>query len=211
MIFSYHEVNQLPVAVIDGFYNDRQQNVIMQEMFFLNNDDRKLRDPEDTGSAWVADSSVEGGKRYLKKNKAVHLDEIYAADRSISNILIENRKLFSEDICEELIKNHTMFRYLKYANRDTTLVSYYEDSDYYLPHRDDSTLTALTWFYQKPKSFQGGDLMLEEKLKIDCLHNRCIVFPSIMLHSVNEIKLDSNKKDMNFGRFTISQFVSFTL
>ena len=211
MKFSYNEVNQLPFVIVDDFYDNRQQSVIMQELLFLNNDSRKLLDPKDTGSAWTADENAEDGKVYLKKNKAIHLDDVYLGNRNISNILTENRKIFSDEVCDEIIKNHTMFRYLRYANRDTTLVSYYENSDYYLPHRDDSTLTALTWFYKEPKSFFGGDLILEESVKINCVNNRCVIFPSIMLHSVTEIQLDNNKKNTNNGRFTISQFVSYNL
>lgn len=208
MIFSYHEVNNLPVMVIDKFYDKIAEEKIMQELLFLTNDERKLKDPPNSGSAWDPDDSLPGGKRYLKSNKAHSLDSIYM-DRDVSNILVENRKLFSEEITKELMKAHPIFRYVKYANQDATLVSYYEDQDYYLPHRDDATITALTWFYQSPKSFVGGDLLLEESLEVECKSNRCIIFPSITLHSVNKIEIDQNKKGMNYGRFAISQFLSY--
>ncbi len=210
MIFSCHEVNQLPVAIIDKFYNKDVEEKIMQELLFLTNDERKLKDPKNSGSAWNADETAPGGKKYLKKNKAHSLDTIYL-DRSASNILTENRKLFSEEVVQELINFHTIFRYVKYVNTDATLVSYYENSDYYLPHRDDATMTAITWFYQKPKSFLGGNLRLEESLEIECIHNRCVIFPSIALHSVNEITVESEKVGLNYGRFAISQFMSYQI
>ena len=210
MIFSYHEVNKLPIMVIDGLFDKSVSEKIMQELLFLNNDPRKLKDPEGSGSAWDPDTNSVNGKKYLKKNKAHSLDAIYA-DRTASNILTENIKIFSDEVTSELIQAHPIFRYLKYANMDATLVSYYENSDYYLPHRDDATITALTWFYKKPKAFTGGNLVLEESLEIDCMSNRCIIFPSITLHSVNEIMLAPDKAGMDLGRFTISQFISYKI
>lgn len=208
MIFSYHEVNKIPVMVIDRFYDKVAEEKIMQELFFLNNDGRKLKDPPESGSAWDPDNTVPGGKKYLKSNKAHSLDDIYL-DRNVSNILVENRKLFSEEITTELAKAHPILRYIKYVNQDATLVSYYEDQDYYLPHRDDATITAITWFYQSPKAFTGGELVLEESLEIECKSNRCVIFPSITLHSVKQLQMDQDKKGMNYGRFSISQFLSY--
>lgn len=210
MIFSYYEINKLPVVTIDKFYDDVAEEKIMQELLFLNNDPNKLKSPADTGSAWNADSSAPDGKKYLKKNKAQSLDSIYS-DRSISNILVENRKLYAEDITKELINYHPIFRFVKYVNTDATLVSYYEDTDYYLPHRDDATITAITWFYRKPKSFSGGNLIIEDSLEIDCLSNRCVIFPSIALHSVDKISIDADKRNKNCGRFAISQFASYII
>ena len=210
MIFSYYEVNKLPVMVIDRFYDKSAEEKIMQELLFLNNDSKKLKDPENSGSAWDPDSSSPSGKKYLKSNKAHNLDSIYR-DRNISNILTENRKLFSSEVVDELMQAHSIFRYVKYANSDATMVSYYEDHDYYLPHRDDATITAITWFYKSPKSFSGGELILEESLEIDCVSNRCVIFPSVTLHSVREILMDPTKKENNFGRFSISQFLSYQI
>lgn len=210
MIFSYYEVNKLPVMVIDKLYDKLAEEKIMQELFFLNNDPRKLKNPEDSGSAWDPDESLPGGKRYLKKNKAHSLDTIFM-DRSASNILTENRKLFTEEITSELLLRHPIFRFVKYANSDATLVSYYENEDYYLPHRDDATMTALTWFYKSPKAFSGGELILEESLEIECVSNRCIIFPSIALHSVKQVRIDADKTNLNLGRFTISQFLSYRI
>ena len=39
---------------------------------------------------------------------------------------------------------------------DTSIISYYEDNDYYEPHHDKFMWTSLTWFYREPKKFTGG-------------------------------------------------------
>ena len=209
MIFSYYEVNKLPVIVIDKFYDDIAKQKIMEELFFLNNDHRKLLSPADTGSAWEPDDDAVDGKKYLKRNKGISLDNIYS-DRNVSNILSENRKLFSPAVTEECANYHPLFRYLGAISKDATLVSYYEDSDYYAPHMDNAALSAITWFHTTPKLFAGGDLIIENELQIECISNRCVIIPSIAMHAVNEIKLDNNS-GKNCGRFAISQFCSFEI
>lgn len=210
MEYNYYEVNKLPVVTIDSFYSEESEEKIMQELLFLNNDEKKLRTPENSGSAWIKDENYPNNKKFLKKNKAVCLDVIYS-DRNISNILNENRKLFSDEVIDSLINFNFIFRYLRYADIDSTLVSYYEDSDYYLPHTDSSVLTAITWFYKKPKSFSGGNIVIENSLEIECLSNRCVIFPSICYHSVKEINISSELRNKNYGRFAITQFSSFII
>lgn len=209
MIFSYYECDKLPIAVIDNFYDSTAQEKIMQELLFLNNDPRKLLPPEKTAAAHEEGVNELGQQLYLKKNKGCFLDRTYM-DRSFSNILIENRKLFCDEVISELVLHHPIFKYLRLCNKDVTLVSYYENEDYYAPHRDDATLTALTWFYKTPKMFNGGQLVFEESLQIECLYNRCVIFPSILLHTVKEVEMDQSNCNKNLGRFTISQFICVT-
>jgi len=208
MIFSYYEVKKQPIAVIDNIYQKNEVEKIWEELCFLNNDPSKFYDPKDTGSAYK--ESENGEPEYLKQNKALSLDFTYR-DRSISNILTHNRKLFTSEITDEITKNNILFRYWKHANSDGSLVSYYENSDYYLPHHDTATMTALTWFYQKPKAFAGGDIIFENELKIECKVNRCVIFPSIVEHEVEQISMEEQNLRKNLGRYTISQFISFQI
>lgn len=200
MDISFLNIKNLPVVLIDNLYNADQQIDIWQELEFISGKD-KMKDPEDTGTATDANGNI------LKKNKAMPLDTIYA-DRSVSNILTENRILWDEKFMDNLMDHHLFFRYLRFSNMDSTLVSYYEDSDYYAPHRDDAILTAITWFYKEPKKFQGGDFTIEDEVKIECKHNRCVLFPSMLQHSVDPIKLDTNLKNKKYGRYAISQFIT---
>lgn len=206
MIFSYFEIKKLPIVVVDKLYDQEESDQIWQELCFLNSCSGKLKNPEETGSAWILENEQ---KKFLKKNKAISLDTTYR-DRSMSNILTNNRKIFKNEVTLELVKYHAFFRYLQHVNSDATLVSYYENSDFYLPHHDDATITALTWFYKKPKMFTGGDIIFEDDLVVECISNRCVIFPSLFLHEVNEISL-KNVTERNCGRFTISQFLSFVI
>ena len=206
MIFSFNTVNNQPVVFIDQFYTKEEYAKIWQELCFLNNDPDNFLDPENTGSAWDPDEN--GNPIYKKQNKALSLDSVYA-DRRVSSILKANRKIFSPEVIDELIKFNCVYKYLLISDYDGTLISYYENADYYLPHRDIANITALTWFYQEPKSFTGGNLTVEGTLEIECIKNRCVIFPSILDHEVSKIQLDEVNKNKNLGRYCMSQFISF--
>jgi hypothetical protein len=195
-------VSNLPVAIVDNFYSESSCEKIWQELTFLNNSPQKLVDPDETGSAW---KTVNDQKVYTKKNKGIFLDAVYH-NRDISNILTENRQMFDPAFLEELISHHVFFRYLKESNRDQTLVQYYEDSNYYEYHYDRATITAVSWFYKKPKGFSGGEFVFENGPSIECMHNRMIIFPSILSHAVNPIVVGENLKNQNYGRYSVSQF-----
>jgi len=185
------------VAVIDNFYSEDVVNCIMQELDLMASS-KVLQPPEKTFSAVK-------NKMALKKNNSVFLDDIYANRRKESSILRANRIVFSNNFINCLASSSPIFGMLSTCNYDTTLLSYYEDSDYYLPHKDSAMFTAVTWFYKTPKAFDGGDLVIENNLKIDCVQNRCVIFLSNSLHEVTPVKISQTKE--NNGRFSLSQFI----
>lgn len=191
----------LPIIVVDEFYDFDACNKIWQELCFLNNDS-KLLGPDATGSAWDEKTDTP-----LKNNLGIILDEIYK-NRNVSNILKENRKLFSDEFADRLIEHSAFFRYLRAANLDTTVVQYYENSNYYKSHTDSATITAITWFYDQPKKFKGGNLIFEDNVVIEVEYNRTVLFPSILFHSVEEINMDSYYLNKNYGRYSITQLIS---
>jgi hypothetical protein len=201
MKFSFYNVNELPIAVIDDFYDQKSYNKIWQELVFLNNEDEKLLPPEKT---WSATKKENGQVTYLKRNKSIGLDSIYK-DRAISSILTKNRKIFNKEITDTLEKHNIFFRYINDSVVDLTLVNYYENENYYLAHKDQAVVTIVTFFYKEPRSFYGGDMIFEDKLKIECLNNRSIFCPSILFHAVETVKMKQNAIEENLGRFSITQ------
>lgn len=199
------QVKNLPVAVIDDFYDQEAVKKIWQEILFLSSGD-KMNDPSATGSA--IDYDDDNQPVFLKKNKGLFLDEIYM-DRNVSDILRENRKIFQTQIHDHLINYNPIFRYLTGANKDYTLLSYYEDSDYYSPHVDDATMTVISWFYSQPKKFTGGSLIFEDNITVDCTYNRTVVFPSILKHAVEPVNLENQYKNQNYGRYTLTQLCTY--
>lgn len=201
MELTCHLIYNLPIVVIDNYHSQSACNKIWQELCFLNNSQEKFLGPKQTGSALDIDTGIT-----LKQNMGISLDNLYA-DPTISNILQENKKLFSNDLFTQLQKHHVFFRYLRGSPSCSTLLQYYEDGDHYKTHTDGATLTAICYFYKIPKSFSGGDLIIEDKLQVECGYNRMIILPSILFHSVKSIKVDQALLGQNFGRYSITQFI----
>jgi len=192
-------INGLPFVVLDNLYTDEEVDLIFQESDYLISTNN-LYEPEKVGVAMKQNKS-------LKKGKSVFLDSIYT-DRNFSHILNVNRKTFHPDLMDELEKKHMFFRYLKTANRDSTLFSYFETSDYYKPHHDNAVLSCISWFHKKPKGFTGGDLILEGEKTIKCKHNRTLLFPSIFQHEVTPVKMKPWKEGKGLGRYCFVQFIT---
>jgi hypothetical protein len=203
MKLEVYTVSDLPVVVIDDFYNTSALKKVWSEILFLSSGD-KLKDPEDTGSAFDNDSN---GKLLKKKNKGAFLDEVYFK-REFSDILEENKKMWSGEFIDALIEVHPFFRYLTVITRDHTLLSYYEDSDYYAAHKDEAIISVCNWFYKGEKEFSGGSLTFDNKLTIDCKHNRSVIFPSILFHEVDPVILPQEKKNSGLGRYTLTQLLT---
>ena len=201
MKYNSINIDGMPVAVIDSYYDDDAYNKIWQELIFLNNDNSKFKDPQLLGSSQV-------GSKVLKHAKGLHLDAVYQ-DRSVSNILKENRKLFSSEITTKLIDLHPFFNLFNNADIDGTKVHYYGNGDYYEFHSDRSVITAITWLCKTPKKFIGGDLKFNNNYIIECVNNRTVVFPSFLPHSVTLLKLDSIDTGHD-GRYAITQFTGIT-
>ena len=189
-----------PYIIIDDYYDEEELRMIWEELEFLSYP-HKMRK-----------TSVEGGAPFengelVKKNFSRYIDLIYNY-RELSNILNVNRKLFADDYRIFRQHPHWFFQNL-YINDDFTQVAYYEDDDEYKEHRDYASVTALTWLYKQPKQFTGGDLYIgPEKIKIDCVHNRTFIMPSMIEHSVNQISMNPEHtgQDKRQGRYVISQF-----
>ena len=201
----YYE-NPSPHIVIDNFYSEKELDDIWKELNFLTNS-RTLLTPDQTGSAKNPEGIL------IKSNSGVFLDKIFSFNRTVSHILTYNKKFFNEEFLNEVIPKNFIFRYISTSSKNNTLVSYYENSDDYSTHFDYSTLTACTWLYKKPKQFTGGDFFLDEfNYKIPIQNNRTIIFPSVLLHSVDSVAMN-NKNNEQFsgnGRYVISTFINNT-
>ena len=189
----------LPVIFIRDFYSNIELSSIFDELKFLSSIDRfkDPTDPDGPGTA-ITDGVV------LKSGTGMHLDVVYK-DRSESDILKVNRKLFKKETTNLLENYHSFFRYVRRSNEDNTKLHYYTNGDYYKAHVDDAVVTAISFFYNEPKGYTGGDLILEHRLRIPCLNNSLVVFPSIMWHEVTPIVMSDFSPNM--GRYSMTQFI----
>ena len=196
----YDKPYQFPYLVIDDYYDKEELIKIWYELGYLKD---KLVSPKESGSAYNKDSK--GKIEYLKTNTCLWVNN----DDSL--IKECNRKTFDimDDIRDQQ-KNHStstwFFKNLK-TNFDTTLVSYYENSEYYKAHYDNALVTVLTWLYFNPKKFKGGNLTFTDyDITIECINNRTIMFPSIIRHEVSPIIMKEEDCNKGLGRWCITQF-----
>lgn len=187
------------LVIVEDFYSDLELQSMWSELEFLTTE-KKLLTPDQTGTSTLPDG------RYGKNNEGIFLDEYYM-DRSQSAILNTNRKIWTyiNSIMKVLDKD-PILRYTLSANEDSTLISYYKDGDYYLPHIDKSVYTVLTYFIKEPKKFTGGNLkLLDYDMEIEVKNNMVIFMPSTYSHEVTPVVMD--KDDDCSGRYCMSQFL----
>jgi Rps23 Pro-64 3,4-dihydroxylase Tpa1-like proline 4-hydroxylase len=193
--------NPFPHAILDNFYEPNELSAIWRELEFLTHPD-KLLTADKTGSAFHADGKLS------KNNFGIYLDEAYSGNRTISNILTINRKIFDEEIMLFLQQRHWIFKYIAQCTKDTMLLSYYEDKSNYDAHIDACTMTSLVHLFKQPRKFTGGDLVFPEfgNYTLTLQNNRCIIFPSKIEHAVTPLTLPEEDKMTGNGRYCISHF-----
>lgn len=179
-------------AVIDGMYSPDQILTIQKELQFL---ELSKQDPNRTKSA-TSDGEL------LKYGDGIFLDNVYQ-DRSFSQLLTLNRKLFDRQIVLELRKSNCFYDNISRCNKDYTLVNFYGNNNFYKPHRDLSVLTALTFF--KLGSYEGGVFEFSEYgVEIEPVCGRVVIFPGCVVHAARPVVAD----DGNY-RVTMAQFLNY--
>ena len=191
--------NDFPYIVIDDYYSKSEYDSIWEELNFLCHKHKLLRG---NGSALSSD------KKPLKNNYVRYFEDIYI-DREVSNILQISRKLFNNDC--EIFKSHSSWFFQNIdGDLDHTSLSYYENGQRYLPHRDRYTVTSLWWTCKNPKKFEGGDFIFSDYGEtVEFKDNRMIIFPSCITHEVTPVTIEENDHDQKNGRICLSQFLRY--
>lgn len=185
-------LHPVPHCIIYNYYNAKELELIFDELKFLKG---KLLPPEQTGTAVGEDGKPK------KKNTGGFLDDFYAK-KDLSNILQLNKKIVSQEIWSKIAGAHWFYNYLKPCDRlaAKTLLSYYEDGDYYKPHTDSAMVTAISYHWTEPKPFEGGELYFGDYL-VPVQNNSLLIFPSCTEHEVKPVK--------GGGRYALTQFINF--
>lgn len=192
-----------PFVIIDNWYSPDEEKAIWKELDFYSTIPKEYIDrAENTITARYKDGS--------SKSKAFrwYLSKYYTDEGTkVSPILNTKYKTKTNKflkIMEEIVPYGRMFLS---ANNVSTMISYYEENDFYDSHHDTSMWTQCTWFVKNPKLFKGGDLDFPESEHIIKLkHNRSVFFPCCYLHRVSPIKFYNQLTEMGYGRYTITHF-----
>lgn len=185
--------------IIEDFFTDLEQQSIWKELEFLT-DPKKLLPPDQTDAA-----RTNGSQELRKNNKGLFLDYTYS-NRNISSILTCTQKILNEEIISSATACSPFYGILNYINNSTTLVSYYEEGDYYLPHTDRCPVTVLYYFFKEPKKFTGGNLKILGR-EIEIKNNMAVMFFGCFEHEVDKISYSGTPYSGD-GRYCISQFLS---
>lgn len=186
----------------ENIYDEGELELIWQEAIFLCHKDKTLS-PLEAGSAMNPKGNA------LKNNRCIWLNQIYTNEK-ISNYLKLYKKGTNSilDNRGELEKNDFNMKLFFITNFDSTLMSYYENSDYYQAHIDMSCYTYVFWLFKEPKKFSGGDLIFPElNQSIKVKSNMAVLFPSWLDHKVDKIQMsDTIEKFKSNGRFAFTTF-----
>ena len=162
-----------------------------------------MREPHLTGSGMRETGELK------KNNKGIFLSEVFN-EPNCSSMWRCSRKIFNGDTIE-YSELHLSNRSILSTNSSSILYSYYENSDYYESHRDDSVVTVLYWFFKEPKKFYGGNLTFDDTGEvIEVTNNTMIMFPSWAHHSVSEVSMSDVNLNKKLGRYCVTQFLNIT-
>ena len=185
-----------PHLIIKNFYNEKELELIWEELNFYTKPD-KLLEAKDFGG--IADRT---------NSHAIVLDEIYNSNRKLSNILTVNRKIFNSGILDVFSDIHDCCCIAKKANWDCTKVRYYHNGEYYEPHTDKSMqFLAFYYIHKEPKKYTGGEVYFPKyNYEYGCDSNSIIIFPGWVEHGVREVKIENSDYYDGWGRYAITTF-----
>ena len=193
--------NPFPHAIFRNFYDNHELGLIWEELNFYTRPNKLLDVEEYAGVVGFTNA------------RAIILDDVYDNNRSISNILTVNRKIFNEETLEIFSNISDCCSLARDCNWDVTKVRYYHHGEYYKPHIDKAMpFLAFSYFHKQPKRFTGGELVFPKyDYSFDCDNNSLIIFPGWVEHGVNEVSIQNSDYYDGYGRYAITSFFGFKL
>jgi predicted 2-oxoglutarate/Fe(II)-dependent dioxygenase YbiX len=189
---------------VENYFTDGELDLIWKELDHLNRPGI-FEDPAATG----ASMSNETGE-IRKRNAGVFIKDVYQKPK-YSAIQQSLQKLFAGYTHQYALKHYTNQGVMQ-TNSSNHLISYYENSDHYLPHRDEAVATALHWLWKEPKKFEGGEFTFTETDEtIPLTNNTMIIFPSYAEHAVSPVIMDPEDCGKGLGRYCLSTFIFTSL
>ena len=199
---------EFPYIIISNVFNTEERiKLVWEELDFLwySWKMENLSNEQNTGQWNMND---------LPNRKEVFLERVYNS-HIFSNIIKVYSEIFGKNIehLENLFSNHSswFFKEALILSKDH-LLNYYEDRNYYKPHKDEGLMTCLHWMFKEPKKFEGGDFIFPDfDKKIEIENNKMIIFPSMIKHEVTPIIMKAEDMNKKLGRWCISTFFGSTI
>jgi Rps23 Pro-64 3,4-dihydroxylase Tpa1-like proline 4-hydroxylase len=190
-----HKITEpFPHLIIEDFYSKDELKLIWRELDFLTSPNKLM--PANLNG------SIESN------HLSVVLDHVYS-NRSISDILIINRKALSKEIKDTFVGLDPLLAHVNLVNSDLTKIKYYENYNGYKKHQDIARFTALTYFYKEPKAFEGGDLYFNDfNYTIKLKSNMLVLFVGALWHESLPVSLKQDGHITGNGKYTMTQFLN---
>ena len=187
--------NKVPYLVIDDVLSDENLIGVWKTIDSL--DETSLHKPYETGSKMDHTSM---GMLTAKENSGVFLNDLFSEKYRHQIPLYR-----AVDQLRETVRTfhdcHPALRTLGQDTESHLLLSYYKNGDHYKKHMDNSLFTILLWLHKDPKTFEGGDLVLEDEDTVEFRNNRAVVIPSYCEHEVLPVTGE--------GRWCLSIFCNY--
>jgi len=193
MKVSVEKIKGLSYVLADDFFSTENVERIKKELSDIR---RFAQGPSSTNTALDENGAA------MKRGSGVFLDDLYGAKRSHSDILSCTAAIFNQDFVGALAEHDASFKHLRYSTRDLTLVNYYTDGDYYLPHHDTFCLTAV-WFFALGDVSGGEFVFPEYGVELTCVDNRMVLFSGCVEHGAKPVVTNGG------CRISIAKFISY--
>ena len=198
-ITSVNSGEVFPFIVSDNWYSPEEEKLIWKELDFYYQPDNLER---------AADFSAKKDGVNLSNSSRIYPDAMFTEKyKHVSSIMSATKKFQDKQFKDFIKKAMPQGVQFCLANKNSTIISYYDDAHEYKTHHDDPQFTILIWFFKEPKKFTGGDFIFTQpNLNVKCKHNRMVLFPSYYLHKVTPVLLDKEYRNKGLGRFTFTHF-----
>lgn len=195
--------NPFPHAVIDNFYSEEELELLWKEMEYLTSPNRMVK-----SGIYLGTSQAPLSATTLSDGYGIFLEDIFK-ENTYSDILTITDKIFNQALLDSIAELNPLFRDVSDLNTSGTKLRYYEDTEEYKSHVDQSRYTMISYFYKEPKAFTGGDLHFKNfDYTIEIKPNRVIFFKSCLFHASTKVVTNEFSKPFSGnGKYSISKFL----
>jgi hypothetical protein len=117
---------------------------------------------------------------------------------------------FSPEVVESLFSVNSMYGLYDSVNNHSTQIKYFGDGQSSLLHYDSAAFTIMTFLFNDPKGFDGGDVTLQiggdVAYEQEIENNMSIIFPSCYYVGLSEVST-KNKDVDNSGLYVITSYL----
>lgn len=196
----------IDAVVIDNFYTEDQLSEIRSELKFLTKPSIMSEDRD------KLEAGVDIDGNFVTTKAGVWVDHIFRDWNHSALISHPMTNFAKQEVQDKIISYNSLYSLLYHCNVRNHLLSYYENAGYYSKHVDAAVFTVLSYFYNEPKQFSGGDITLHnrdntKKANVEIKNNRVIIIPSCTMHEVEKIEMTS-KKLSGEGRYCCAIFLT---